>query len=181
MALGARFLESTKVDRGGISARSRTPESFKQTISADIGESEAYKQALLRGEIGLQRPFSVNAQGPDFVTAVRDGGATCIKEVLCTDVKTSGRGQRTRFPAEKKTPLNDKWKDEVRKAVDKLKLQVRLADAASPIGSFAMPQTPAEITALEQNIKNAVSEGRMRRRQLNVNYSAAAQGIITGW
>lgn len=79
----------------GISARSQTPKSFATAIRADIGESEAYKQALLRGEIGLQRPMGANVRGVDFITAVREG-ATGIKNIICTDVKTSERGK---FPS----------------------------------------------------------------------------------
>ena len=44
----------------GLSAQSRVPQSFSTAIRADIGESKAYKQALIRGEIGLQRPLGAN-------------------------------------------------------------------------------------------------------------------------
>jgi hypothetical protein len=38
-----------------------------------------------------QRPMGANVRGVDFITAVRDG-ATAIKEIICTDVKTSLHG-----------------------------------------------------------------------------------------
>ena len=190
--MGARFLESTGAElpakrihydlhaqhQYGVSARSSTPRSFMTAIRADNAEAEAYKQALLRGEIGLQRSFGANVRGVDFITAVRDG-ATGIREVLCTDVKASGRGQ---FPVAKKT-IPGSWLSEVQAAVSasRLKLQVCLADAASPMGSFPMPETPAELAALEQKIKDAVGQGRVRLRQLNANYSPAGQGTIMGW
>jgi len=190
--MAAQFLESTGAElparrlhqdpysqnQYGISAFSRTPRSFMTAIRADIGEDQAYKQALLRGEIGLQRPFGANVPGVDFITAVRDG-ASGIKEVLCTDVKTSGRG---RFPAPKKT-IPGTWLSEVQGAVSasRLKLKVSVADAASAAGSFPMPHTPAEVAALEQKIRDAVSQNRVRLRQLNANYSPAGQGNITGW
>src|SRR5688572_23840000 len=112
----------------GISATSRTPRSFMTAIRADIGESEGYKQALLRGEIGLQRPMGANVAGVDFITAVRDG-PTGIKEILCTDVKTSGRG---RFP-KPKTTIPGTWQSEVQNAVSpsRLRLGVKTADAAA--------------------------------------------------
>ena len=46
-----------------IPAASHTSKSFATTIRPDIGENEAYKEALRRGEIGLQRPLGVNVAG----------------------------------------------------------------------------------------------------------------------
>lgn len=163
----------------GVSARSQTPQSFQTAIRADIGESEAYKQALLRGEIGLQQPMGANVPGVDFITAVREG-ATEIKEIICTDVKTSVMGK---FPSPKKT-LPGTWQGEVFDAVSptRLKLRAIMTDASGPVSSsFPLPSNPAELAALESKIVQAVKQNRVRLRQLNANYSPAGQGLITGW
>jgi hypothetical protein len=163
----------------GISARSRTPSSFATAIRADIGESEAYKQALLRGEVGLQRSMGVNVRGVDFITAVRDG-ATNIKEIVCTDVKTSEKG---RFPLPKKT-IPGTWVGEVHAAVSpaRLKLRVRNTDVSGPsLHTFSLPATPAELNTLESEIVQAARQGRVRLRQLEADYSGTGQGRISGW
>jgi hypothetical protein len=162
-----------------VSARSQTPRSFPTAIQADLGESAAYKQALLRGEIGLQRPMGANVQGVDFITAVRDGAAG-IKEILCTDVKTSLRGQ---FPTPKQT-MPGSWYGEVSAAIHPARLQLRVVTtdvASAPLHPFTLPQTPMELTALEHGIVQAVHQHRIRLRQLHADYSEAGQGLITGW
>jgi hypothetical protein len=163
----------------GVSARSHTPQSFRTAIRADIGESEAYKQALLRGEIGLQRPLGANVSGVDFITALREG-ATEIKEIVCTDVKTSEVGK---FPAEKKT-IPGTWLSEVQAAVapGRLKLRVIITDVSGPLlHNLPLPHSPAELAALETNIVQAVRQNRVRLRQLNADYSGTGQGRIGGW
>ena len=162
-----------------VSARARTERSFRTAIRADIGESEAYKQALLRGEIGLQRPLGANVRGVDFITAVRDG-ANEIKEIVCTDVKTSEVG---RFPAPK-TIIPGTWRNEVLDAVapHRLKLRVSITDVSgSPPHHLPLPQTPAELAALESRIVQAARQGHIRLRQLNADYSGSGQGRISGW
>jgi hypothetical protein len=163
----------------GVSARSHTPRSFQTAIRADIGEAEAYKHALLRGEIGLQQPMGANVRGVDFITVVRES-PTDIKEILCTDVKTSAQGT---FPTPK-TMLPGTWFGEVLDAVSpaRLKLRVIMTDVAGPaLAPFPCPRTSEELAALEAKIIQAVQQYRIRRRQLNANYSAAGQGLITGW
>jgi hypothetical protein len=166
---------------GGISARSRTPRSFMTAIRADLGEVEAYRHALLRGEVGLQRPFGANVPGVDFITAIRVE-ATGIAEVVCTDVKTSGRAD---FPAPKAT-LPGTWLAEVRDAVapGRLRLGVLVTDInGPPRHAFPDPIISADLTALEAAIVRAVTgvPNRIRLRQLNADYSPAGQGRITGW
>jgi hypothetical protein len=134
-----------------ISATARTPQSLKTAIRADRGESDAYKEALRRGEIGLQRPMGANVRGVDFITATTDGS-----EILVTDVKTSEAGK---FPLPKTTIPGD-WLSEVWQAVERLTLNDR---------------------ALVARIKDAHQRQRVRLRQLNVNYSPQGQGLITGW
>ena len=159
-----------------ISARSRSPRSFMTAIRADIGEAEAYKQALLRGEIGLQQPMGANVAGVDFITAVRFGAAS-IREIVCTDVKTSGAGH---FPRPK-TTLPGTWLTEVADAVSapRLHLVVTPTDIA---GNAPLPLPDAvELQRLEDAIVQALTAGLVRLRQLNADYSPAGQGAITGW
>jgi hypothetical protein len=140
-----------------ISGRSRVPQSFPTAIQSDIGEAEAYKAAVYRREeLGLQRPAGSNVPGGDFFTAARDASGNI--ELIVTDVKTSLRG---RFPAPK-TTVPGSWKDELREATSPARLQT-----GDP--------------ALDAEIRQAFSAGRIRLRQLNVDYSTAGQGTISGW
>jgi hypothetical protein len=160
-----------------VSATSHTPQSFRTAIRADIGESEAYKEALRRGEIGLQRPMGANVAGTDFITAVRSG-STGITEIICTDVKTSEVGK---FPAPK-TVLPGSWRAEVDAAVSRLKIVVISTDfRGTELHSFPMPSRPADIQKLEKAIVDAKTRGHIRLRQLQANYSASGQGAISGW
>jgi len=163
----------------GLSAQSRVPQSFATAIRADIGESEAYKQALIRGEIGLQRPLGANVRGVDFITALREG-PTEIREIVCTDVKTSEVG---RFPAPK-TIIPGTWLSEVLAAVDprRLSLRVIVTDIPGSIHShLPLPQSPGELAALENEIIQAAKQNRIRLRQLNADYTGTGQGRISGW
>ena len=143
-----------------ISATAKTERSMVTSIRADVAESEAYKAALLRGEIGLQRPTGANVTGSDFITAVLHPGTKQVREVLVNDVKATVAG-RTPVP---KTTIPGSWQNEVNDAVSPGRLN--LGDAA-----------------LENGIRSAVQQGRVRLRQLNVNYSSSSQGQgqITGW
>jgi hypothetical protein len=159
-----------------ISARSRTPRSFMTAIRADIGEAESYKQALLQGEIGLQQPMGANVAGVDFITAIRLGPAS-IRELVCTDVKTSGTG---RFPRPK-TVLPGTWQSEVADAVSRPRLRLRVT-ATDIAGEAPLPlPDAAELLRLEEAIIQAFTAGLIRLRQLNADYSPAGQGTITGW
>ena len=141
-----------------ISATAKTARSLVTSIRADVAEAEAYKAALLRGEIGLQRPTGANVRGADFITAVLDSGTKQVREVLATDVKATVVG-KTRAP---KITIPGSWLTEVNNAV---------APGRLYLGDIA----------LEDAIRTSVQQGYVRLRQLNVNYSAAAQGLITGW
>jgi hypothetical protein len=128
---------------------------LRTAIRADIGESEAYKEALRRGEIGLQRPMGANVSGADFITAVVDD-VTGYVEIIVTDVKTTEVG---RFPRPKAS-IPGTWQLEVQEALNRLDLND--------------PQ-------LEGRIRAAHQLGQVRMRQLNVNYSKLGRGAITGW
>jgi hypothetical protein len=143
--------------RGGSfeSASAKTSRSLRTAIRADVGESEAYKQMLAKGEIGLQRPQGANVGGADCITAARTSNGEM--EVIVTDVKTSEVG---RFPTPNLT-LKPAWRTEV-------------SDAIAP-GRLNLGDP-----ALEAEIRNAVSAGRVRVRQVNFDYSPAGQGRISG-
>jgi RHS repeat-associated protein len=133
------------------SASAQTPRSVITAVRADVAESQAYMEALRRGEIGLQRPGGANVPGTDFITArIRPDGAV---EVLVTDVKASTVG---RFPRPSST-VPTTWHGEVNAAVSPGRLNLN-----DP--------------ALESRIRDAVTSGRVVPRQVNVNYSPSPQG-----
>ncbi len=141
-----------------ISATAQLPSSVRTAIRPDVGESEAYKAALRRGEIGLQRPIGANDPGPDFITAVRDDTGH-IKEIVVSDVKTSGVGRfRPPVRGAAATQKLRAWSPEVQRAVARVK-------TGSP--------------AMDRDIKQAMREGRVRLRQLEVDMSPRGQGRIT--
>lgn len=142
-----------------IMATAKTERSLITSIRADVAESEAYKAALfIRKEIGLQRPTGANVTGSDFITAVLRPGTRKVQEVITTDVKASVAGK---FPVPK-TSIPGTWHTEIQNAVAPGRLN--LGDRA-----------------LEAEIRAAVQQGRVRLRQINVNYSSQGQGQITGW
>jgi hypothetical protein len=138
------------------SASARTARSMKTAIRADVAEAEGYKAALLRGEIGLQRPQGANVPGTDFITAARNAQGNIV--IIVTDVKMSTIG---RFPTPR-SAVPPAWQAEVRAAVAPGRLNLN-----DPV--------------LEQEIRAAVAAGRIRSRQLNADYSPAGQGQITGF
>lgn len=142
-----------------IMATAKTERSLVTSIRADIAEADAYKVALFkRGEIGLQRPTGANVTGADFITVVLHPGTRKVQVILANDVKASVAGK---FPIPK-TSVPGSWRTEIQNAVAPNRLN--LGDRA-----------------LEAEIRAAVQQGRVRLRQLNVNYSSQGQGAITGW
>lgn len=165
-----------------ISGRSFTPRSFATAIRPDIGESEAYKRAMLRGEIGLQRAFGVNVPGVDFITAIREGeqGKKGILAVVCTDVKTSGVGS---FP-QPKPSLPGHWRAEAISAGlhPRLSLNVHATDLSGPaLHSLFVPSNPAELTELESAIVDAIKNDRVAIRQVEADASPSGQWSLEGW
>jgi hypothetical protein len=140
------------------SASAKTPRSVVTAIRADVAESQAYIQARLRGEIGLQRPSGANVKGTDFITARTRPDGTM--EVIVTDVKASTVGK---FP-KPSTSVPREWMAEVNAAVAPGRLKL-----GNP--------------ALEAQIRAAVSTGRVVLRQVNVNYAPTpqGQGSMTGF
>jgi Domain of unknown function (DUF4157) len=143
-------------ERGGTfqSASAQTPRSMNTAIRADLGESEAYKAALKNGEIGLQRPGGANVPGADFITAAEGPEGM---EVIVNDAKTSSVGK---FPAPKGPGVKAAWQVEVDDAIARM-------DLGDPV--------------LEARIREAYEAGNVWLRQLNVNYSPAGGGAITGF
>ncbi len=137
------------------SASAKTPRSLKTAIRADLGEVEAYKASLEKGEIGLQRPEGANVGGTDYITAIDEPAGT---EIVVTDVKTSTVGKH---PSAKGPAVKASWQAEVNEAVKPGRLN--LGDPA-----------------LEARIRAAAAAGRVRVRQINVDYSPAGGGSITG-
>lgn len=152
--------ESTGASPRGSSfqaASARTARSTVTAIRSDVGESEAYKEALRRGELGLERPQGSNVPGrADFITARPATGGQW--EIVVTDVKTSTTGK---FPApgtSMPTPLGA----QIRSAIGQGRLNV-----GNP--------------AVEAQIRAALDQGRVVFRQVNVNYSPAGGGSMTGF
>jgi len=145
-------------ETNSIMATAKTERSMITSIRADVAESQAYGTALQKGEIGLQRPTGANVQGADFITAtLREGSATEVDFVIATDVKATTTG---RVPVPKAT-MPGSWRVEVNNAVAPGRLKL-----GNPV--------------LEDAIRAAVKAGRVRLRQVSVNYSSAGQGSITG-
>lgn len=144
------------VPNGTVVGTAQTERSVITSIRASVAENEAYKAALARGEIGLQRPGAVNQGGTDFITATFD--RTGDAWIVVNDSKASSIGS---FPSPKPSvPLA--WMPEVEDAVSASRLNLN-----DP--------------ALEATIRDAFAKGRVVYRQLNVDYSPAGQGSITGW
>ncbi len=133
------------------SASAQTPRSLITGVCADVAESQAYMEALKRGEIGLQRPGGANVPGTDFITA-RITPNTGV-EVIVTDVKASTIG---RFPTPA-TMVKPSWMAEVQASVAPGRLNL-----GNPV--------------LEGEIRAAVNAGNVHPRQVNVNYSPTPQG-----
>ncbi len=158
VAKPAQILESQgAAPRGGQfqSASAQTSRSMNTAIRADVGESEAYKAALARGEVGLERPGGANVPGADFITAGRNAKGEMV--VYANDAKTSTVGN---FPKPATGAPPRTWQQAVQDAVDPQRLK--------------LPNNPK----LEAEIRDAVAKGRVVRRQVNVNYSPAGQGNI---
>ncbi|MGC2774125.1 MAG: DUF4157 domain-containing protein [Bradyrhizobium sp.] len=157
LARPAQILESEGAAPRGRqfqSASAQTSRSMKTAIRADIGEAEAYKAALGRGEVGLERPGGANVEGTDFITAGREPKGEMV--VYANDTKTTTVGK---FPKPAGGPPPRTWQQAVRDAVDPRRLKLN-----NP--------------KLEAEIRDAVAKGRVVRRQVNVNYSPAGQGHI---
>jgi hypothetical protein len=156
---GQKILESANASPRGSSfqsASAATKRSVKTATRPDVGESEAYKAALAKGELGLERPQGVNVPGrADFITAARD--AVGKLWIIGNDAKTvSSASSSHPEPAEfMPTP----WRAQIKAAVER--------------ASFGDPALEAELAA-------ALNAGRVMLRQVNVDYRPTGQGDISG-
>jgi hypothetical protein len=138
------------------SASAQTERSMMTAIRADVAEGQAYGDAVFgRGEIGLERPSGTNIGGrADFLTAGRENGQMYV---YVNDVKASGVG---RFPTPDTGTVKATWMNQVQDAVGPGRLN---------LGN----------SAVEKEIQDAVAGGFVKLRQIDVNYTSAAQGTIT--
>ena len=113
---------------------------FVRTLN--VGESEAYKVALARGEVGLERPGGANVPGADLITAGRNAKAEMV--VYANVAKTSTAGNFAK-PASGAPPRT--WQQAGQDAVDPRRLK--------------LPNNPK----LEAEIRDAVANGRVVRRK----------------
>lgn len=141
---------------GQRSASAQTDRSVITGPRADEAEAAGWREALRRGEIGLQAPLGANVRGGDFFTARVDANGQVT--LIATDVKMSTIGQ---FPAPA-TTLRPAWRAELQAAIQPGRLN--LGDPA-----------------LEAAIRAAFAAGRVQLRQLNADYSPSGGGSITGF
>ena len=99
------------------------------------------------------RGSGANVTRGDFITTVLDPATKQVREVLVIDINATVAGKSPMS----KTIIPGSWRTEVNAAVSPGRLD--LDDAV-----------------LENGIRAAVQEGRVRLRQLNVNYSPSPQG-----
>jgi hypothetical protein len=133
------------------SGSAQTKRSQITGIQADIGEMQAYKNDLLKGEYGMQQPLGSNVPGADYIMARRADGKMWI---VVKDAKTSVRGKFSKpDPHLKKT-----WLDAAKDAVDRMDFEDK---------------------ALQKEIQEAFDAGRIIKEQVNVDYSPEGQGKIS--
>ncbi|MEV6489099.1 DUF4157 domain-containing protein [Actinoplanes sp. NPDC051633] len=141
---------------GQRSASAQTSRSVITGPRADGAEAAGWREALARGEIGLQAPTGANVPGGDFYTARIDPNGQVT--LIANDVKMSTIGQ---FPTPA-TTLRPTWRAELLAAIQPGRLN--LGDPA-----------------LEAAIRAAFAAGRIQLRQLNADYSPGGGGTITGF
>ncbi len=158
---GRKFEDPFTGETHDVSATAKSSSAMATSIRADMGEAEAYRQALQRGEIGLQRPIGANSPGADFITVKR--GANGDPEIIVTDVKTTTTG---RAPPTPKQSLPKDWIKEVDDAIGRLSLGD--SDCAAAI----------------QKVYDTGTWKNQKPRQLHVNYasdSSSGAATISGW
>jgi hypothetical protein len=141
---------------GQRSASAQTARSVITAIRADEAEAAAWREALSRGEIGLEAPAGANVPGGDFYTAQVDANGQVT--LIANDVKLSTIGK---FPTPG-TTVKPTWRAELQAAIGPGRLNV-----GDP--------------ALENAIRDAFNANRVRLRQLNADYSPSGGGRITGY
>jgi len=141
---------------GQQSASAQTARSVITGPRADEAEVATWRQALDRGEIGIQAPLGANVSGPDFITAEIDSSGQITIYVSDTKLSTTGR-----FPTPA-TAIPTTWGAEVRAAIAPGRF-----DIGDPV--------------LEAAIRQAFAAGRVQIRQVNADYSPNGGGRVTGF
>jgi hypothetical protein len=137
---------------GVVTSRAQTSRSLRTGIDATGGEFEAFNTAVFtRREVGLQSPGHVNVRGVDFVTAARRADGKM--EIILNDATIN----MSKVP---KTSPPPAWVAEAQAAVGRMSL----GDAA-----------------LEAEIRDAMTAGRVRVRTLSVGVQPEGRVDITGW
>jgi hypothetical protein len=155
--------EVREAERMGFGSSQGTPITAKtkvginKAIRPEIAERQAWDEATVkRKEIGLQGPTGSFVEGPDFITA-RERGDGKI-EIIVTDVASTEKGKL----AVKPTKLKEDWRNHVESAISEERLGLGDPD-------------------LEARIRDAFREGRVSRRQINVDFTPSGQGRTSGW
>ncbi len=136
-------------------ATSRTPRSQTTAIRAQTAELTAYDARLSRGEIGLLAPVGANVPGADYATAVRLANGDY--EVVVVDAKS--RVSSTSDFGDVRTSLPASWRDSVVDAIAPGRLKI-----GDPV--------------IEQGIRDAWSQGRVRIARDTIDYSSQGQGNL---
>jgi hypothetical protein len=137
---------------GVVTSRAQTSRSLRTGIDATGGEFEAFNTAVFsRREVGLQSPGHVNVRGVDFVTAARRPDGKM--EIILNDATIN-------MSKVAKTSPPPTWVAEAQAAVGRMNL-------GDP--------------ALEAEIRDAMTAGRVRVRTLSVGVQPEGRVDITGW
>jgi hypothetical protein len=136
-------------------ATARTPRSMVTGIRAQTAEITAYDQRLANGEVGILAPVGANVPGPDYATAVRLPDGTF--EILVCDAK-SRVSPTSQFGATKSS-LPATW-------------QGAISNSLAP-GRLSLPDA-----AMEQAIRDAWTQGRVRIVRDTIDYSPGGQGQL---
>lgn len=139
---------------GGITGQAGTARSVRTAIDASAAEFEVFNRAVFeRGEIGIQSAGGANAPGVDFVTARR--GPNGLMEVLLNDATINLRKKPKTIPP-------SRWVEEAKEAAKKGRLDIGDAE-------------------LEEEIRQALEQGRSRVRTLTATHDQAGNMIVNGW
>jgi Domain of unknown function (DUF4157) len=149
------FREPTASEAVSVTAKEDV--GINKAIRPNIAEQQTWDEAIFaRNEIGLQGPTGSIVEGPDFITAQRMADGQL--EIIVTDVASTETGKLAR----KSTDIPEDWLRHVESAISPERLDLGDAD-------------------LEARIIEAFHAGRVRRRQISVDFSPAGQGTVTGW
>jgi len=134
-------------------ATAGTARSVTTSIRAQTAEISAYEARLSQGEIGILAPVGANVTGADYATAVEISPG--VYEVVVVDAK-SRVSDTSAFGTVRQT-LPQAWSDSVDDAIGRLSL-------GDPV--------------VEQAIRDAWVQGRVRIARDTIDYSVSGQGDL---